>query len=123
MNHAELIARLRYTASKGVSIWAEVQYEAADALERQNAELAALKAEKAEREKQDYAAYVNDEGFIVERDLSISPGEKLYLAPGAGSVPMTDAETYLKQIDGAASRDWLIGWDDCVAHNTIGVKP
>jgi hypothetical protein len=48
------------------------------------AELAALKAEKVEREKQDYAAYVNDEGFIVERDLSISPGEKLYLAPGAG---------------------------------------
>jgi hypothetical protein len=34
MNHAELIARLRYTASKGVSIWAEVQYEAADALSR-----------------------------------------------------------------------------------------
>jgi hypothetical protein len=34
MNHGELIARLRETASKGISVWGDLLNEAADALSR-----------------------------------------------------------------------------------------
>ena len=34
-----------------------------------------------EAEKQEPVAYVNNDGFIVEKDFDIAPGEKLYLAP------------------------------------------
>ncbi len=39
-----LIEGLRYTASKGVSVWGDLQVEAADEIERLQAELAAHKA-------------------------------------------------------------------------------
>lgn len=43
-----------------------------------------LRARLNELEKQEHAAFVNEQGFIVERDdMQISSGEKLYLAAGA----------------------------------------
>jgi len=136
--HAELIARLLHRNENGslAEITEDDQQAAADAMSRLTAleaELAALKAEKAERENQDYAAYVNDDGFIVERDLSIAPGQKLYLAPGAGSVPMTDKEivgAWVRIADPVALGGALPGGDavrefvrSIEAHHKIGVKP
>ena len=53
-------------------------------LRRQHAEIEALRAKLDALEKQEHAAFVNEQGFIVERDdMQISSGEKLYLAAGA----------------------------------------
>ena len=44
-------------------------------------------------EKREPVAYVNNDGFIVEKDFDIAPGEKLYLAPPKREwVGLTDKE-------------------------------
>ena len=61
--------------------------DAADELRRQHAEITELRAKLEVLEKQEHAAFVNEQGFIVERDdMQISSGEKLYLAAGARPV-------------------------------------
>ena len=50
-------------------------------------EVEQLRAKLDELAKQEHAAFVNEQGFIVERDdMQISSGEKLYLAAGARPV-------------------------------------
>lgn len=90
-----LIKRLRYQgrqyaagqASRGGNSGPHMLEQAADQLEIALAEGDALRAKLDELEKQEHAAFVNEQGFIVERDdMQISSGEKLYLAAGARPV-------------------------------------
>ena len=69
------------------SLQAVRRYKAAAELRRQHAEIEALRAKLNELDKQEHAAFVNEQGFIVGRDdMQISSGEKLYLAAGARPV-------------------------------------
>mgnify|MGYP000844273893 CR=1 FL=1 len=58
-------------------------------------EVEQLRAKLEALERQEHAAFVNEQGFIVERDdMQISSGEKLYLAAGARPVELAPAGEY-----------------------------
>jgi hypothetical protein len=90
-----------------------------------------------EREKPEPVAIVrkcrNDEGPILnsnndEISVNLPPGTLLYLAPGAGSVPMTLAQAHLLWCEARANNnsptDAAIELIQLVeSHHKIGVKP
>ena len=84
MSNTELIAELRDTASKGVSVWGDLQKEAADAIEVLQAEVERLKA---------FAGGYANENLHLQAQLAAAQGQLKHLP--AAPIPQQPAPSVL----------------------------